>query len=299
MKRFDHISSTDNLVPDEIAPGADGVTDESPARDRRMPARERRTSKAMRGQDGDHAPPMVINIAALQTAGVLVTGDSGATASDEYRRIKLPLLGNAFGKGMPAVERGNLIMVTSSLSGEGKTYTSINLALSMAQERNESVVLVDADILKADTSRLLDVRSRPGLTDLLFDESLTIDELLIPTDTEKLKILPAGGRRSNSAELLSSRRMQALTDEFHSRYPDHAILFDAPPLLLTVEAQILASMMGQIAVVVEAARTPQEALQEALEKLDRNTVIGLILNKGQRWLDSYYYYYGGYYRHVE
>ena len=227
----------------------------------------------------------------LKAEGMLLP-DSGVTQlSEEYRSIKRPLLKNAFGKGGQKVAHGNLIMVTSALPGEGKTFTSINLAMSIAMELDKTVLLVDADVSRAGVSTTLGFDPGKGLSDLLRDSSLSLSDVLIKTNISKLSVLSAGQQCSNINELMGSENMTQLIHDLASKYHDRVILFDSPPLIATTEARILAGYMGQILVVVEAEKTPQSVVKEAIEYLDSSKVIGLVLNK-DRSSKSYGYGYG-------
>src|SRR5262245_37922452 len=139
-------------------------------------------------------PAVPIDLDALRRAGAVPQADVERQIADEYRRIKWPLLARAFGKEEEAVPDGNLVMVTSALPGDGKTFTSFNLALSIARERDSSVLLVDADLSKAHVSQLLGIRERPGLTDLLMDPCLNPRDSIFATSIEGLRVIPAGRR---------------------------------------------------------------------------------------------------------
>jgi len=216
----------------------------------------------------------------------------------EFLRIKRPILSNAFGKSASLVDRGNLIMVTSSVPGEGKTFTAINLALSIASERDHTVLLVDADVAKSDLTRLFGLGNEPGLSDLLLHTEMDIGEVLVHTDIPKLKILPSGAYHPEMTELMASKRMTRLVNELGERYADRAVIFDSPPVLATSEAQLLAELAGQLAYVIQAGRTPQDVVQEAIASLAKGRAIGLILNRTQNLLgsgyQSGYYGYSGY-----
>ncbi|MDH5515434.1 MAG: AAA family ATPase, partial [Gammaproteobacteria bacterium] len=153
----------------------------------------------------------------------------GADVRGEYRRIKRPLLSNAFGRSASLVDQGNLIMVTSSVPGEGKTYTAVNLALTIAQERDNTVLLVDGDVTKQGVSRMLGVEKyRPDLTDLLASDSMPIEDALIKTDVPGLVLLPAGQPHEYITEMIASNRMQVLMHEFATRYSNRVVVFDSP-----------------------------------------------------------------------
>jgi exopolysaccharide/PEP-CTERM locus tyrosine autokinase len=240
-------------------------------------------------------PDRVSLLEHLRAADMLVPGSRlGPEFTDEYRRIKRPLLSNAFGKTASLVDRGNLILVTSSVPNEGKTHTSINLALSMAQERDHTVLLVDCDVAKQGVSRRLGLGNVPGLVDVLENDDFTVGDALLRTDIPELTVLCAGKQHEYVTELLASKRMTSLVDEIASRYEDRVIIFDAPPLLPTPQTQVLAGLVGQIVFVIEAGTTPQYIVEEALEMLPDEKAIGLVMNKSEGTFGRSGYYYGYY-----
>lgn len=244
----------------------------------------------------DVPPQGMINLARLKQAGLITPDGERSTIAEEFRQIKRPLLMNAFNQGVAQVKNGNLIMVTSSLPGEGKSFSSVNLAMSIAMEMDHTVLLVDADVAKPSIPGLLGVKADRGLMDLLLDDTLQLSDVLIRTNVEKLVVLPAGRGHRYSTELLASVAMRRLVEEMGQRYSDRIIIFDSPPLLVTSEARVLASYMGQIVVVVEAQKTTHEALRDALKHLEHCEVVGMLLNKGSILPGSSYYgsYYGSY-----
>ena len=183
-------------------------------------------------------------------------------------------------------------MVASALSGEGKTFTSVNLCLSIARERDWSVVLVDADSSKAHLTRLFSAEREPGFMDLLCDPGLSFEDLVMPTDIPGLSLLPAGAHDADASELLASRRMKELCLELSSADVGRMIVFDSSPLLLTTEAIALASQVGQVLMVVRADSTQQQSVLAALEKLDPEKAINCVLNQtsGADLSESYGYY---------
>lgn len=231
----------------------------------------------------------------IRAAGFLIPDTQRSRIKEEYRHIKRPLLINADGRGAMPVEHPNLIMVTSARPGEGKTFTACNLALSIALERNRTVLLVDADVIKPAMARTLGFEAELGLVDYLVDERMELADVLVDTNAPSLTILPAGSQNYLSAELLAGERMRKLAAELSGRYADRIIIFDSPPLLMTTEAAILASLMGQVLVVVEAERTPQSQVKATLDLLDSNRqIVGFVLNKFRSLfgVDSYGYGYG-------
>lgn len=231
----------------------------------------------------------------LLNADMLIPGSKlGPTFADEYRRIKRPLLSNAFGKTASLVDRGNLILITSSIPGEGKTHTAVNLALSIAQERDHTVLLVDCDVTRQGVSHMLGVADRAGLVDVLENENLTIGDVMLRTDVAELSILSAGKQHEYVTELLASHRMASLVNEIATRYEDRVIIFDGPPLLPTPQTQVLAGLVGQIAFVIEAGKTPQSVVEEALALIPEEKATGLVMNKSEGVSERSGYYYGYY-----
>ncbi len=225
---------------------------------------------------------VVIDFEGLKAAGMLTPEASQGRLADEYRVIKRPLLKNAFSQGVVEVSHGNLIMVTSALPGEGKTYTAINLAMSMAMEMDRTVLLVEADVAKPAVCRYCGIpEPQQGLVDYLVDSSIDLSDLLMKTNVPKLTLLPAGRRHPSSAELLGSHTMRDLMDQLANRYPDRVVIFDSPPLLLSNEAVTLSSLMGQIVVVIEAAKTQQTQVKQAISLLDPDQTVGVVLNKNR------------------
>ena len=134
-----------------------------------------------------------------------------------------------------------------------------------------------------------------GLIDVLLDDTLMLSDVLLRTDIPKLTLLPSGRRHVHSTELLASERMRQLTLELSSRYHDRVVIFDTPPLLLTSEARVLAGLMGQVVLVVEESVTPQHVVKEAVESLQDNEIVGIVMNKGARAPGGEGYGYYGYY----
>lgn len=212
--------------------------------------------------------------------------------ADQFRQIKRPLIVNAIGRGGEQLPRGQFIMMGSAMPGEGKTFTSLNLALSMALEKDISVLLVDADVAKPHISTIFGAANEPGLLDVLRDESIDVESVILPTDVPGLQILPAGRRSETATELLASHRMDELVAQLAARDPARIALIDSPPLLLTTESRALAQSVGQIVLVVRAGVTPQQAVLDAIEKLGEGRPISLVLNQSTSAPGGYYYGYG-------
>jgi exopolysaccharide/PEP-CTERM locus tyrosine autokinase len=213
--------------------------------------------------------------------------------ADQYRVIKRPLIKNAMGKGASPIENGNLIMITSALPGEGKSFTAINLAMSIAMEMDNTVMLVDADVARPSVMKMLGLPNGPGLLDIVVDESRDLSSVLLKTNVDKLTILPSGTPHPRATELLASDAMVRLLNDMATRYADRIIIFDSPPLLLTTESRVLATHMGQVVMVVHAGKTLQAEVKQALSTIEACPVKLMLLNKTSHlFKDGYGYGYG-------
>ena len=235
-----------------------------------------------------------IHPSSLRAAGLMAPEHEERRISREYRQIKRPLLSNAIGRGGPRLANGHLIMVASAVPGEGKTFTSMNLAMSLARETDLQTVLVDADVAKPHISRVLGVEGEAGLLDALQDPDLDIESLVLPTSVPSLSLLPAGKRSENATELLGSSRMQEIARQLGEYDSRRIVLFDSPPLLLTTESHALATVMGQIVVVVRANSTLRSIVLDALSYLNHRPGVSLLLNQTSNPDDAGNYYQYGY-----
>jgi protein-tyrosine kinase len=233
-----------------------------------------------------------IDLAAMAIAGYVTPEASRAQIADEFRVIKRPIIKNAHWKSGSKTERGNRVMVTSALPGEGKTFISINLALSIALEVDSTVLLVDADVANPNIAKVMNLPPSKGLMDLLTSDRLEVADVLLKTNVDKLSLLPAGTPHPRATEMLASQAMANLVAEMASRYPDRILVFDSPPLLVTTEARVLASHMGQIVMVVEADSTSQTAVTRAIETIESCPIVLMVLNRAPRSEIGNYYGYG-------
>jgi protein-tyrosine kinase len=238
--------------------------------------------------------PIRLDDARLASRGFLSPSASGTRLSSEFRSIKRPLLGNAFGRDREAVENGRRIMVSSAYPDEGKSFCAINLALSIAAERDQSVLLVDADVARPSLPGLLEFEPGAGLIDLILDPDGDLERFVRPTSIDKLSILSAGRMHAQATELIASDAMARVLSDLTDRFPDRVIVFDSPPLLMTTESRVLASHMGQVVLVVASGSTPRAAVTEALEAVQAVPVVGLVFNKSriQQSGAAYGYRYG-------
>jgi exopolysaccharide/PEP-CTERM locus tyrosine autokinase len=237
------------------------------------------------------ARKVTVDLGRLREQGLIAPGGERSATAESFRRIKRRILTNALNSkaNLPA----NLVLVTSALAGEGKTFCAINLAISIALEVDYSVLLVDADVRKPSIPEVLGLRAEKGLMDLLVDRQIDMAEVLYRTDIGKLTLLAAGRPQEHATELLASAATRELLREMAARYRDRIIIFDSPPLLAASETGVLASQMGQVVVVVESGKTTESAIKEALAHIDSSRLTGLVLNKSTGpGLGSYYGSYG-------
>ncbi|HEY8904915.1 MAG TPA: XrtA-associated tyrosine autokinase, partial [Rhodoferax sp.] len=235
-----------------------------------------------------------LDLDALTVAGIVNPNSPRTEIADQYRVIKRPLIKNAMGRGASIIANGNLIMVTSALPGEGKSFTSINLAMSIATELDNTVMLVDADVARPSIMRMLGLPDGPGLLDMVLDDTLDMSSVLLKTNVEKLTILPSGTPHPRATELLASDAMIRLLEDMAARYPDRIIVFDSPPLLITTESRVLATHMGQIVLVVNAGKTLQSEVKQAVATIESCPVKLLLLNRASSLFKGGYGYNYGY-----
>lgn len=231
----------------------------------------------------------------MQLQGMLTPQSEATRLTEEFRIVKRPLLNKAFGESGERVPRGNLIMVTSSRPGEGKTFVALNLAISMASEKGLNVLLIDSDFHNPSIPKRMGFSLERGLIDALKDPSIDLSDVLVRTDLPNLTILPAGSESIETTEILASQRMANVVDELSRRYPDRIVIFDAPPALASSEPSVMAQHVGQVVFVVEAESTGASVIQDALGLIGNCPNISLLLNKrqplgGPEGFGSYYGY---------
>lgn len=239
-------------------------------------------------------PVIQLDFDYLKGRGFLVPDDKTSKIHQEFRLVKRRLLDNAFGRLRPVVGNGRLIMVTSSLPSEGKTFSAINLAISIAIGGEHPVLLIDADIARPSVSNTLqlDIPDEVGLTDYLEDPTIPISELLHETSVPGLSLMTAGHLNHRPVDLLASNNMAQLVERLKTMLPHHVIVFDTPPLLPVTETRSLSALVGQVMLVVAAGETPRSAVNESLLQLENCEAVGLLFNKApvQPKAPAYYGY---------
>ena len=253
---------------------------------------------ASKGQDTRSKSPtldketIILDGDNLTTRGFIYSSNSAHHIQEEFRHIKRKLINNAFGPAAKTLNHSNLIMVTSSKPNEGKTFISINLALSIALEQEKTVLLVDADVLRPSLHRELQFEIKQGLLEYLLDEVYSLSDVIYNTNIANLKLIPAGKPHHLTNELLASTKMATLAEELAKRYPDRIVIFDCPPILGVTETPVLSSLVGQAIVVVEESKTKLEDIKKAVSQLDEDIAVGFVMNKTVMSKKDKYGYYG-------
>ncbi|MAI63392.1 MAG: exopolysaccharide biosynthesis protein [Alteromonas sp.] len=243
-------------------------------------------------QDVTKTPELYIDQARLSSQGMVSVTGERTLINEEFREIKRKLISNGFGQLSKTLKNSNIIMVSSARPSEGKTFTAVNLALSIAAEQDKTVLLVDADVLKPNVLKTLGVDERQGLMEFLTGEISSISEVLYHTNIDKLKIIPSGKTHRLSTELLASKKMHDTIDEFANRYPDRVVIIDTPPIIGIAESAVLANFAGQALVVVEENKSKINDIKEAVNRLNPEMAIGFVVNKSINSQQSNAGYYG-------
>jgi protein-tyrosine kinase len=226
--------------------------------------------------------PIKINNLMLATAR-----EEKTAVVEEYNKLRSTII--ALTKGEKFL---NTILVTSTLTDEGKTMTALNLAISLAKEHNHTVLLVDADLRRPSVHMYLDLTPEVGLVHCLRD-NLPIDKALIKTGVGNLVILPAGEAVKDPVDMLSSDRMKEIVSELKQRYPERYVIFDTPPALPFADAGVLAGIVDAILFVVREGKANSEDVVKTLKDLEKHNLLGVVYNDSHMFLksQSYDYYY--------
>ena len=232
---------------------------------------------------------------ALRATGLVVTEDKARMRRNEFRSIKTPVLAAASThERANLAQRTSVVAVLSSLPGEGKSYVSFNLASSLAMEYDVTTVLIDGDVARHQLSSLLGVYDRPGLSDYLSNEHVSLEDVLLPTVEPSVFFIPSGKWREDVSELIASARMRTLLESLGQPTGRSIAVLDCPPLLVTSESSALMSVTDQLLFVVRANYSQQSTVEDAASKLDRGKTIHVVLNAWQPLSISERAYYSKY-----
>ena len=219
-----------------------------------------------------------INRDLLRDNGFIIPDTPIGTLAEEFRLVKRQLLLRAGAQPGNRSAKDRMILVCSAQPNEGKTFCAVNLALSLANERDSEVLLVDADVAKPQVLSTLGLANSGGLIDAIADPSLDVERLIIRTDIPKLSVLPAGKATNDDTELLSSARAAEIIAGLATANERRIVIIDSAPALAASPAAVLAHRVGRILMIVRADRTKESDLQEAIALLDGCNDISLLLN---------------------
>jgi exopolysaccharide/PEP-CTERM locus tyrosine autokinase len=240
-------------------------------------------------------PEMIVSLDRVERNIVCITDPSSGTA-EQYKKLRAKILN------LTAKNFLNTIMVTSPDMGDGKSITAMNLAATLAQKMDYTVLLIDADLRHPSILKLLGIKSNYGLSDYLVGK-VDLPDILIKTGIGKLVIMPAGNATENSVELLSSEAMKRLVHEIKHRYKDRYIIFDAPPIIAVADTLPLSNYVDGVLLVIQAARTTPKTALHAISQIKGSNILGVVFNKVPSYLvkNLYPYYrdYGQYYAKAE
>ncbi|MBN1142679.1 MAG: polysaccharide biosynthesis tyrosine autokinase [Deltaproteobacteria bacterium] len=266
------------VVPKKWVVGSDAKVAASPLQEEIFPDSSRPQSDLL----------LTVEPLKLSNPNLLVNRADSAFLTEEYRKLKTVVVQKTAGE-----KFRNTLMVTSTVSGEGKSLTTLNLAICLAQELDHTVLVVDTDLRQPSVHEYLGIPAGPGLVQCL-TEDCPLEKALIKTGIGKLVVLPAGGRVANPVELLSSKRMKEVVRELKERYPDRYVLFDSTPFLAFAESQSLATVMDGILFVIREGKANINQVKLALETLKKiGNLLGVVYNDSHLVSkhDEYYYSY--------
>ncbi|HTO40745.1 MAG TPA: AAA family ATPase [Rhizomicrobium sp.] len=293
----------------EARPATDVRRDPAPATPAQSPATQQPSAQGVAAAPAAPAPraaatsaqpsavvshPVRLNLTRIRQSQIVTPDNASSTTYNEFRAIKRKLLPMARGAGGTAMVN-NVFMVTSALPGEGKTFTAMNLAISLAAERNLHVVLIDGDVVRASLDAYFDGANGRGLTELLNGKCDISEVMHRCVDIPNLRVIFAGKHDAGSPELLASKRMADICQDLSTRYPDRIVLIDAPPVLAAAEPAAIIPHMNHVIMVVAAQHPSRHHVEEALTRISAARNVVMLFNKSPQWRHtsaaSYYYYY--------
>jgi protein-tyrosine kinase len=222
-----------------------------------------------------------VDMTSLFRAGMIDWNRVRSRVSEEFRLVQRQIVRTAFTAAGAEPGFSNLLMITSSIPGEGKSFTSLNLAACIARQRDHHVLLIDIDSKRDSFCMALGLGDAPGLLDIAANSELDASQVMAKTAIENLSVLPIGIERDLGPELFASKQMTKLIQAIGRRYADRLIVLDAPPTLSTSDPAALAPIVGQVLFVVEAERTQRDEVVSSLDLLQACPTITLLLNKVQ------------------
>ncbi len=264
-------------------------------------AKERRSlhpNQPQRQQQQTQSPATVLTSDYLRGLDprLIALFSSNTLAAEEYRQLRTKVMRTK------KLYSHNIFLVTSALPNEGKTVTALSLAITIAQGLHDTVLVVDCDLRKPAVHRMLGIKREMGLSDFLMGE-VKLEDVLVKTKIEKLRVIPSGTIPPNPSELISSEDMLKLITELKARYQNRVIIVDSPPVISLTDSVILSQKVDEVILVVRANNTPKEAVSDAISNLGEANIMGIVLNRFDsvshysrrykyKYTDKYGYNYG-------
>lgn len=239
----------------------------------------------------DHIPPLAsVDQVTVSNKFLIAANEPNTPAAEEYRKLKSNVVRLTKGD-----QFSNMLMVTSSVGGEGKSVTALNLAICLAQEYDHTVLLVDADARKPSLMGYLGLEHKVGLTECLLD-GLDVSDALVKTGIGRLSVLPAGRQINNPTEVFSSQRTRDFFVGIRNRYHDRYIIIDTPPSLPFAETRSICTFVDGVVFVVKEGAVSINNITEAIECLKGPPLLGIVYNQAsaEKRDEVYQYYRAGY-----
>jgi len=241
-----------------------------------------------------NAQPVHLDYAKLRASRIVTPDDKSSAAYNEFRSLKRKLIPMTRDPETEVMTR-NVVMVTSALPREGKTFTAMSLAICLAAERNLNVILVDGDVVRGSIADYFHGRDFDGLVELLTETGGRIDDMLHPcVELPGLHILFAGRRHETTPELLASRRMGDICAALSKQFKHSIVLFDTPPVLAASEPAAMAAHAHHLIMLVASGQAGRHQIEAALAEVSSCPSISLLFNRSSEWQrplsnSSYYY----------
>ncbi len=241
------------------------------------------------------APIVSIDPERLRELGLYPSPSFLRRQQEDYRGIRREVISATHQRPQTeGAEIGPIVVVTSALPGEGKSYTALNLAISIASEGTYDVLLIDGDTVRSSLSQALDVRDSPGLIELLSNPATNFMDHVRHTSIERLYLLPAGRPFEGASDLFSAGRVGPLFAAIGAALAGHIVIVDTPPILLSSDTPVITDAAGQVLLVVRAGQTLQDAVRDAASRIRETIPVGAVLNGWDPILPSEKQTYRGY-----
>ena len=291
------LAGSELLFEPAAAEAAGGLTETAPSAklDGLSPPAAGAAIRPGEAPSGRPAPdPRTVGMDVLEKAGMLSLAKGRTRVSEEFRIAQGQIL--RLLTAPQGANRGlaNLLMVTSAKPGEGKSFASLNLAMSIARWGGRGVVLTDCDSKVHSLSERLGLLERPGVLDIASGAPQPIGEMVVPTDIPGLGVLPIGKREDHRDQIAAGRPISLVVERIARTYPDRVVVLDAPPCLASSDPSMLAPLVGQTVLIVEAEKTQRSEVESALEFLQSCENVTLLLNKVQLTASHTFGAYGAY-----